>query len=512
MNLAPSEKLTESQVKSGLKLLVRDGLFAEAMTTLTSGAFLIALALKLGASNFQIGLLASLPTLANVFQIVAIYLLFRIANRRAIAVYSALFARIPLLLVSFLPMLFSFKTDLNLLILILFFHYLFSAISGCSWTSWTKDLVPEEQLGTYFSHRTRVIQILNVVLSLACAVLVDNIKSHFPKLEIPTYSVMFFIAGVCGILGAITLSRIAEPKLEPIKNNFLSLFKNPLRNKNFRNLLIFNSWWVFAINLAAPFFSVYMLKMLQFPLSYVVGFNILSQITNILFIRLWGRYSDKYSNKTILRICAPIYLACILAWTFTTMPHVHPFTLPLVIIIAIFSGIALAGINLALSNIGLKLAPKQADAIIYLTARGISNAFFAGIAPIIGGLFADYFSTRELSWNIEWKGPSTSWSFPTIDLHSWDFFFVLAFILGIIALYRLSFVKEKGEVRKGIVMREIAEEVKNTPAYTGVRGLVSLPFVFFRAVAKKKRAVVGKNREALKSTFIITKPVKHQNY
>ena len=125
MNFIPSECLTESQVKSGLKLIVRDGLAAEAMATLTGGAFLVSLALEFGASNFQIGLMAALPTLSNIFQLVAIYMVYMFANRRAITVYSSLFARLPLLCISILPFLFTPSTSLNLLISFLFFHYFF---------------------------------------------------------------------------------------------------------------------------------------------------------------------------------------------------------------------------------------------------------------------------------------------------------------------------------------------------------------------------------------------------
>lgn len=490
MRLTPSDSLTKSQVKSGLKQVVKDGLAAEAMATLTGGAFLVALALKFGASNFQIGLMAAMPTLANVFQLIAIYLVFMFANRRAITVYSSLLARLPLLLVSALPFLFDFSTSLNLLITFLFFHYFFGAISGCSWTSWMKDLVPEDQLGTYFSNRSRLIQILNVILSLAAAFALDFVRTQHPEWEVNSYSIMFLLGGLFGLYGVYIVSKVPEPRIKPVKSNLLKLFKNPFQNKNFRNLLIFNSFWVFAVNLAAPFFSVYLLKMLGLPLSYVVGFSILSQITNILFIRVWGRYSDKYSNKTILRICAPIYLCCILAWTFTTMPAQHSFTLPLLTLIYVFNGISVAGINLSLTNIGLKLAPKEADAIVYLTTRGMLNAFFAGIAPVIGGYFADFFAKREFKWNFEWKSPDGNFVFHTLDIQQWDFFFLFAFLLGIVALYRLSFVKERGEVRKRVVVGEIASELRRELrinfALEGVKTLINVPFAYY-AVRKRKR-------------------------
>jgi MFS family permease len=491
MKFTPTENLTKEQVTSGLKLIIKDGLAAEAMATLTGGAFLIALALKFGASNFQIGLIAAIPTLANLAQLFAIYLVYFYANRRAITVYSSLLARCPLILISVLPFLFTAQVSLNILIFLLLIHYVFGAISGCSWTSWMKDLVPEGQLGTYFSHRSRLIQILSISMSFVCAFALDFVKSHYPTYELSTYSIMFFVGGAFGVLGIALLARTPEPKILAVKSNLLKLFRNPLRNINFRNLLIFNAFWCFAINLAAPFFSVYLLKMLQLKLSYVIAFSILGQLTSILFIRVWGRYSDKYSNKSILKICAPVYLCCILAWTFTTMPKEHLFSIPLLIIIYIFNGISTSGINLSLTNMAMKLAPKEGDAIVYLTTRGLINAFCAGIAPIIGGLCADFFSTRELAWNLEWKSPDGNFAFQTLDLQQWDFFFVFAFIIGLFALYRLSYIKENGEVKKKVIMKEIMgelrRELRSGSALAGVRTMVFFPFSFYDRIKRKSR-------------------------
>src|ERR1041385_325224 len=104
MDLRPSAHLSEQQVQSGLKLVIKDGLAAEAMTALTGGAFLVSMALLMGASNFQIGVLASLPTFTNIFQLLSIWLVKKYNNRRAVAVMCAFLARFPLLVIGSLPL------------------------------------------------------------------------------------------------------------------------------------------------------------------------------------------------------------------------------------------------------------------------------------------------------------------------------------------------------------------------------------------------------------------------
>lgn len=447
MNFKPSESLSQQEINKGLSLVIKDGLAAEAMAALTGGTFLVAMALQLGASNFQIGLLAALPTLTNVFQLVAIWLVQKYNNRRAVAVVTNFVARFPLLIIGLLPFLFTTGTSIQVLIFLLFFHYFFGSIAGASWNSWMKDLVPENKLGTYFSHRSRLTQTLNVVLSLLLALGLDAVKKYAPEKELIAYSLMFLGGGLLGLIGTYILSRTPEPKSHLAKENLVKLFSKPLKDRNFRNLLIFNSFWTFALNLATPFFSVYMMKTIQLPLSYIIGFGILGQLAGIIAIKVWGRYTDQYSNKTIISIAAPIYIVCILGWSFVGLPTSHLMTIVLIGIINILSGMSSSGINLAITNIGMKLAPKE-EAIVYLSARNMIVAFVSALGPLLGGWLADFFSNRSFVWNMQWNGPKGSSVLRLLELQNWNFLFIIGGVLAIAALKTLSRVKEEGEVEK----------------------------------------------------------------
>jgi len=461
INLRPSKELTEQQVEAGLKLVIKDGLVTEAMTALTGGTFLVAMALMMGASNFQIGVLAALPTFTNLFQLLSIWLVRKYNNRRAIAVICAIFARIPLLVIGTLPLVFSSVTTVQVLIFFLFFYYFFGSIAGPNWNSWMKDLVPENKLGTYFSHRTRLTQTLNVVLSISIALTLDLVKKYYPGAVLTTYSFMFIAGGVIGLSSAYFLSRTPEPESIKANDHIFRLFKKPLQNKNFRNLLIFNSAWVFALNIATPFFSVYMMKSIGLPLSYIIALGILTQLSCIVSIKIWGRYADSFSNKTIIAIGAPLYICCIVAWCFVGISSHEYMNVGLLAVINIVTGIATAGINLSLTNIGLKLAPKE-DAIVYLSSKNIITAFFSSVAPLIGGLLADFFTNRQLNWNIQWGGPGGLKEIHLLALHQWNFLFLIGAILAMLAVKLLSRIQETGEVEKDFVVKLLRSNIKNS--------------------------------------------------
>lgn len=451
MELQPKETLTEDEVKKGLKLVIADGLAAEAMTTFTGGAFLVAMALLMGASNFQIGLLASLPTFTNLFQLISIWLVRRSNNRKGVAVFSSLLARIPLIVIGVIAFL-APDSGISLLIYFLFFYYLFGSIAGPSWNSWMKDLVPEKNLGTYFAKRSSYTQGLNVILSLLLALSVDFVKSNYPEYELQVYGAMFVTGGTIGIIGAFILYQVKEPKSYLSNENLLSLFKRPLKDGNFQRLLAFNSAWAFALNIATPFFTVFMLKSLGLSLSYIIGLSILSQVASILTVRSWGTFADRYSNKTIIAISAPLYILVLIAWCFVGIyTRFYP-NLILLVVIHIVTGVATAGVNLSITNLGLKLAPKE-YAIVYLSARNMILSLFGSLAPLIGGRLADYFMNRSLTINAEWVSPTFEKTFYLLSLHEWNFLFLFGALLALIALELLVHVKEVGEVEKELVVR-----------------------------------------------------------
>lgn len=459
MRLRPQATLTEQEVKAGMKYVIGDGLATEAMTTLTGGAFMVAFALLLGANNLEIGLLAALPTLVNIFQLISIWLVRRYNNRRAISVFCSFLARVPLIIIGCLPLLAGVNT-IEPIIFFLFFYYLFGSIAGPSWNAWMKDLVPESLLGSYFARRARNMQLLNVILSITLALCIDYVKDHFPWFELNAYSIMFIAAGTAGVIGAIILSKAPEPQSILTNENIFRLLLKPLKDGNFRKLLLFNSAWIFAFNLATPFFNVFMMKTLGMSLSYIIALTILSQLASIGTVRMWGVFSDRYSNKSILAICCPLYILVLIGWCFVGIYSQFYANMALLVVIFIASGVATAGINLSLTNIGLKLASRN-ESIVYLSAKNIVTSVFSSLAPLVGGVLADYFTSRKIVINIEYTGPKISKILHLVSLHEWNFLFLIGAVLAFISLEFLVRVKETGEVEKDEVMRVMRSSIRN---------------------------------------------------
>ncbi len=486
------ENLTDEEISHGLKLVIRDGLATQAMVTLTGGIFLVAFALQLGASNTVIGLIAAIPPLAELLQMPAIYLVDRVQNRRLVVVAASLAARLFWIPIILIPFFLSPEQGIIVLITSIVLYSAFSAVSHCGWNSWMRDLIPQDRLGAFFSRRLTLSTGIALVISLAAGFFIDSWKVVFPDLAAYGYSTLFLLGLIAGLIGITLLARTPEPRMvtETEEDGLLAAILKPFQDINFKNLIIFLGSWNFAVNLAAPFFTVYMLQRIGLDISVVVALGVLSQVMNIVFYRSWGRVSDRFSNKSVLAVSGPLFMLAIFAWMFVTLPDVYVLTYPLLILIHILMGISLAGVSLASGNISLKMAP-QGQATSYLAASTFMNSVAAGIAPILGGLFVDFFAERELIWTLIWKDPVRELVFVTLDLQQWEFFFLFAFILGLYSLHRLTAVQEEGEAKEQEVVDEliagVRRDMQNFSPAGGLRDLVKFPFSSVRIRRKKKR-------------------------
>lgn len=285
---------------------------------------------------------------------------------------------------------------------------------------------------------------------------------------------------VAGLISTWQLSKVPESPMAPVEQrlNIRRLLRAPLHDRNFRCLIIFMASWQFAVNAATPFFTVYFVKTLGISIGFVMVLSIASQLANIAVLRAWGRISDRFSNKTALGLAAPVFLGSIAAMVVASQIEQRPLLLGFLILLHAIMGASAAGVGVASGTMTLKLAPKGA-ATAYVAASSLLGAAAAGVAPIIGGAFADFFAARQLALQVTWRSPAGLQQILEFSLSHWDFYFLISALLGLYALHRLSMVEETGEVARAQFMEELTgrvrEGVRNASPITGLRALVGFP-------------------------------------
>ncbi len=441
------------------RFLYSEAIVSKVMYACTAGSFFIGIALIMGASPFVIGVLGAIPFLANLVQIVGVYLVDRYENRRSIVYWSGIIGRGALLL-----MVVNFALpdawQLPVFMVLALIHYAGGAIAGCAWNSWMHDYIPKQVLGSFFSQRMVLTTLSGIVATLVISFMWDYADMKFGEDSKFPYIILFGLAALFALVSNEMIRRIHH---SPAHHRAAEPFSwkdinRPFRHHNFSRLIYFMGAWNFAFNLAAPFFTVYMLEWLHISMGDVVKYSILTQIVFMITLKIWGRYSDAFSNKTIIAICGPIFALSLLGWTFTTFPQPHEYSLLIVGILHVLIGISTAGINLANNNIALKLCPQNDNGTLYLATNSMFTSLCAGIAPLIGGALIYLVDDVTIIVQLQILTPASENNYPALALSAWDFFFTLAMILSFVTLAFLPAIEEEGHASKRLLVRSMMED------------------------------------------------------
>ncbi|MBV8651077.1 MAG: MFS transporter, partial [Alphaproteobacteria bacterium] len=275
--------------------------------------------------------------------------------------------------------------------------------------------------------------------------IIDQWARVAPEQRAGGYVGVFALAAAAALASTWYLTRMPEVPMPPrAPARLRQLLAKPFGDPNFRRLMAFLGGWNLAINLALPFFAVYVVRDLHYPITIAVALGIVSQLANTAALPLWGRISDRCSNKTVIALCAPVLLICIFGWVLAGLPGPHTLTLPLLVVLQLVLGAATAGLDLAGGNIAMKLAPRD-QATAYLGANGVVKSLCAGIAPIAGGVIADRMTGMSCSFVLPWSNAANG-ALNIVQVQQSQIFFVAAGVLGALALTRLARIEETGAV------------------------------------------------------------------
>ena len=100
-----------------------------------------------------------------------------------------------------------------------------------------------------------------------------------------------------------------------------------------------------AIGIGSPFWQPFMIETLKMNLVEMQIYATCSAVASFFFIRAWGRFVDKFGNKTTMAICIVIASLNPLPWLFVTKD-----SLWLIYLEGITSGIMWSGSSIVIMN------------------------------------------------------------------------------------------------------------------------------------------------------------------
>ena len=464
-------------------------------SSITSSAFLVAFALVLGANNFQIGIVASIPLITDVFQIPAVWIIEKFRHRKIIVFTTWLIAQLLWVPIALLPFIMEIPgaAAISMLIGLMAVRGILNAFTNCGWSSWMRDLIPQKIVGSYFARRLSLATIVSIVLGLGAAFFLD----YWDELGggVIGYSCVLLIGLVFfGLASPAFTAFVPEPKMLPVTGPrlpFLKTVTKPLRDRNYRQLMKFLMFWGFASSMALPFFEVFMLRDLNLSILIVVILAVITEIFIVISLRFWGPLSDRFGSKVVMSSSTSLFLLVLLGWSVVVIQGKGELLIPLLVILHVLEGIAMAGILLSEETLSLKLAPRG-QATSYTSGASLADSAGTGIGVLAGGFLADFFTGRMLKLDLSWIAPLQGINPGEIQLTGFYFLFTLSFILGLVTLRTLQSVHEPGTARWEVVRRAIisdaATDFRKVLLAPEVNRVTGFPFKYINVVPQKDLA------------------------
>ncbi|MFA6022591.1 MAG: MFS transporter [Candidatus Pacearchaeota archaeon] len=380
-------KLTEEQKQAKTR---KYSIIEGSATSVMSGAgdsYITPYAIELGANNAQIGLLTSLAgVFGPISQIYGSKLMEKYSRKKIVTIAVILQATMWLV---FLALGFIFLNKgqtfylIPLFIVSYIFYALFGSLGGPAWFSLMGDAVPQEIRGKYFSKRNRITGIMATITTLLASIWLFYAEEY--RFLIIGFMVLFAIAAIARYISAYYVTKHYVNKIKLEKEYYFSFweFIKKAPSNNFGKFAIFIALVTFSVNIAGPFFSVYMWKDLAFNPLWFTAVNISAGIFGLLFIPIWGKFADKYGNREMMKIGGILVTLIPFLWLISPNP------IYLMLGPQLVSGIGWAAFNLAASNFIYDAVSVQRRGIV-VAYYNVLNGIGVFLGATLGGIIAQY--------------------------------------------------------------------------------------------------------------------------
>ena len=345
----PNQNPTEREHLIGARGIMIEGAVASIIYAVATNNIMTGYLGYLGASVAACASIALIPQLGCILQFFSPFLFERFRYRKPIMWILCVIYRFSVAAMFLLPLLLSganFRVGTAVALYIIAFASAGIVTPGLQ--QWTISLVDVKERGVYMAKKDILAVGVNSIVTFL-------LSRHLDKLmalgnDSQGYQTVGLVCLVLALLDAVLLLNICERPVEETVGVQLSDVLQPVKDKSYRPLLLYNIFSSVAGGIATPFLIVYQLRVLGLSHTFLASAGIVAAIAGMAGSYLWGRFSDKHMWDWTIHRSASIGFLCTVSWAFVT-PESAPFIAPILMTVttACNSGTVIANTNLQYS-------------------------------------------------------------------------------------------------------------------------------------------------------------------
>jgi HEAT repeat protein/MFS family permease len=408
-------RLPEVRLRRALRLNIVCGSMAFVWLALMQNGYLTGFLVDIGATTWQIGLIASIAMAAVAVQIPAAFLIERLGRRKAFWGLTALAHRAIWWVVVAVALMGGGAGTWKPWVVV--------AVAGLSslvvnaavpvWFSWMTDLVPEERRAKFFGRRHAICMTVYLIHVALSGIFMDRMPDAGTTGNFTGYAVIFAYGAFFGCLDIILHLWIPEPPMTRVdrKGSLWREFGGMVRDRQFMLFAAISALYMLGAQISAPFWIPFFRKEWEMNWTFMIGvMGMLTALSAIPGSRIWGYVSSKYGYKPVIILTLLGPMLYWLDWLVISDARI-PVELPsgrvlvlrnyhiVLTINALLGGFFWTGFNLAMQNLAMATCPQKARSI-YLAARNTIQGVAAAAGPLVGSRIITWAQAQHFSYEL----------------------------------------------------------------------------------------------------------------
>jgi MFS family permease len=327
--------------------------------------------------SWTIGVVAALPHICNFLQPPISRFLEKRYSLQTIMRWGFAASAVPWFFVG--PAEYWPEAQDKIFVVLLTIATLANSITSVAWSASIAEVVPARISGSYYGRRNLAFGAWTLLAVLAAAKVVD--VGHNSA---TVFGWIFAAAGSARLIGLFFLTKMTFPTSVTEKRQesyqFRDLLK-PLLDPNYRTYIFFVGLWGLFLNMGSPFYTVFLLRRLEWNVGHTIALATLSTLGGILTLKSWGALSDRFGSKPVQYVTAYAWcFAGLVAWAIASPGRDAHLFLSYMIV-----GGATAGFQLTQFNLMLKLIPAGQGSAYIAVFLAITSALTCA-GPLLGGV------------------------------------------------------------------------------------------------------------------------------